>query len=93
MDPAADLAVVLAVASAYLDKVIAFDTAAFGEVGLSAEVRSVSQIVSRINEVERLGFKRCICPKNNLNNLRTLLKDTKVEIIGVESVRQALESL
>jgi len=91
MDPAADLAVVLAVASAYLDKVIPFDTVVFGEVGLSAEVRSVSQIASRINEVERLGFKRCVLPMNNLQNTGGHVKKSKMEIMGVESVRQALE--
>lgn len=93
MDPAADLAVVMAVASAYLDKVIPFDTVVFGEVGLSAEIRSVSQVVLRINEAQRLGFKRCIFPKNNLSNMQGAVKNSKIEAIGVESLKEALESL
>src|SRR6185436_11306767 len=68
VDPAADLPVMVAVASALLDKVVPFDTVVFGEVGLSSEVRSVSQVILRINEAERLGFKRCIMPKNNLKS-------------------------
>lgn len=93
MDPAADLAVILAVASAYLDRVIPFNTVVFGEVGLSAEVRSVSQVLSRINEAQRLGFKRCIFPKNNLVNVREAVKNSKIEAIGVDSVREALEEI
>ncbi len=93
MDPAADLAVVLAVASAYLDKVISFDTVVFGEVGLSAEVRSVSQVVLRINEAQRLGFKRCIFPKNNLQHIQSVVNNSKIETIGVESLKEALENI
>lgn len=91
MDPAADLAVVLAVASAYLDRVISFDTVVFGEVGLSAEIRSVSQAVSRINEAQRLGFKRCLLPRNNLNNMQSAVNNSKIETIGVESIKEALD--
>jgi len=93
MDPAADLAVGLAVASAYLDRVISFDTVVFGEVGLSAEIRSVPQVVLRINEAQRLGFKRCILPENNLRNTREAVKNSKIEIIGVESLKEALDNL
>jgi DNA repair protein RadA/Sms len=92
MDPAADLAVVLAIASAFLDKPVSFDTVILGEVGLSAEVRSVSQAAVRINEAQKLGFKRCILPKNNLKAPLNL-KDKKIEIIAVENVKEALDNL
>ena len=90
MDPAADLAIVLAIASAFQDKIIPFDTVVMGEVGLSAEVRSISQIGPRINEAEKLGFKRCIVPQNNLNG-RNGNKNDKIAIIGVDSLKKALE--
>lgn len=89
-DPAADLAVVTAVASALLDKTIPFDTVVLGEVGLSSEVRSVSQINLRINEAEKLGFKKCIVPKNNLN-VRGGFAKTACTIIPVETVKEALD--
>ncbi|MFA5088013.1 MAG: DNA repair protein RadA [Candidatus Omnitrophota bacterium] len=92
MDPAADLAVAVAIASALLEKEVGFDAVFLGEVGLSAEIRSVSQIATRINEAEKLGFKRCIIPKNNLK-AGHLLKKSKVEIVPVESVKEALEHL
>lgn len=91
MDPAADLGVVVAVASALLDKRIAFDTVVLGEVGLSSEVRSVSQIAIRLNEAEKLGFKKCIIPKNNLSNRG--FQTPNVELIPVETVKEALDCI
>jgi DNA repair protein RadA/Sms len=92
MDPAADLGVVITLASAFLDKPVAFDTAILGEVGLSSEVRSVSQIAVRINEAEKLGFKRCIVPKNNLKSGLDL-KNKTIKVLGVETVKEALDKL
>ena len=92
MDPAADLAVGLAVASALLDRVIDFKTVVMGEVGLGSEVRSVSQINLRINEAAKLGFKKCFLPKNNLK-AQKVIKDAGIELIGVENVREALDHL
>jgi len=90
MDPAADLGVVLAVASAFLDRTVPYDTVILGEVGLSSEVRSVSQIALRLNEAAKLGFQRCLIPKNNMNGRHVIAKDA-IEIIPVDSVREALE--
>ena len=45
------------------------DTVVLGEVGLAGEIRSISQVILRINEAEKLGFKHCILPKNNYKNL------------------------
>lgn len=92
MDPAADLGVSLAVASALLDKVVPHDTVILGEVGLSAEVRSVAQIASRINEAQKLGFTRCIVPKNNLKN-KSDFKPSNIKLIPVATVREALDKL
>ena len=88
-DPAADLAVALAVASAFLDKPVPADTAVLGEVGLSSEVRSVSHLVTRLNEAEKLGFRRCIIPKNNLRS-RSGVKPKALELVPVADVREAL---
>lgn len=92
MDPAADLAVTLAVASALLEKPVNSQTVVLGEVGLSAEVRSVSQIAVRLNEAEKLGFKNCILPKNNLKT-NVGFEKTRLNLIGVENVRDALNHL
>lgn len=59
-EPAADLAVAMAIASAYKDKTLGTDLAVFGEVGLSGEVRPVAQAERRIKECEQLGLKRVI---------------------------------
>jgi DNA repair protein RadA/Sms len=89
-DPAADLGVALAVASSFLDKPLPADAAVLGEVGLSAEVRSVAHIASRLYEAEKLGFRRCFVPKNNLKS-RGDLKLKTLQAIPVESVREALD--
>lgn len=91
-DPAADLAVVIALASALLDKPVAFDTAVLGEVGLSSEVRSVSQLAIRINEADKLGFKTCIVPNNNLK-MKLDLQTKNIKVVGVGTVKEALEAL
>ncbi len=62
-EPAADLAAVLALASSYLDKPVAADVTAIGEVGLTGELRSVSHLEQRLAEIGRIGFKRCVIPR------------------------------
>ena len=89
-DPAADLAVALAVASSFLDKPIPRDMAVLGEVGLSAEVRSVSHMVVRLHEAEKLGFKRCLVPKNNLK-MRQELKLERLQLVPVSTLKEALD--
>lgn len=91
IDPAADLAVTLAVASALLDKPVPSDIVILGEVGLGAEVRSVAQLTSRINEAEKLGFTRCLLPRNNIKNKAETPK--KIQLIPVSTVREALDKL
>jgi DNA repair protein RadA/Sms len=89
-EPAADLGVILAIASSFKNKPIDASTVIFGEVGLTGEVRSVSQMDKRITESHRLGFKRCIVPKLGKNVSQDLLKN--MEIITVGTVEQALEA-
>ena len=61
-EPAADLAAILALASSYVDKPVAADLAAVGEVGLTGELRAVNNLDQRLSEVCRLGFRTCIVP-------------------------------
>jgi len=61
-EPAADLAIALAIASSFSDKGVDPELEAVGEIGLSGELRAVSQIDRRIGEAARLGFKRCLVP-------------------------------
>lgn len=68
-EPGADLPVLLAIASSYKDHAIDNDVAAIGEIGLTGEIRSVSHMNQRLGEVARLGFKRCIIPRNGSDNL------------------------
>ena len=68
-EPGADLPIVLAVASSYRDTPISDDLVAIGEVGLTGEIRSVSHMNQRLQEVSRLGFKKCIIPRGGAEKL------------------------
>jgi DNA repair protein RadA/Sms len=83
IEPAADLAIILSIASAFGDIMVPRDTAAFGEVGLSGEVRSVSAAPRRVEEARRLGYQKVIGPAHNrVSGLTT-----------VTTVAQAIEAL
>ena len=89
-EPAADLSVAIALVSALKDAAIDDKMIAFGEVGLAGEIRAVSNCELRIVEAERLGFKKCIVPHYNFVTLSDPEKKYKIEIIGVRTIRQAV---
>ena len=87
-EPGADLPVVLAIASSYRDAVIADDLVAIGEVGLTGEIRSVSQMNQRLQEVARLGFKKVIIPKYGSEKLEI---PGSLQVYRVRNLREAIE--
>ena len=70
-EPAADLAVVAAVASSVRNRAVAAGTAVFGEVGLAGEVRAVSHAARRVREAAQMGFTRCVMPAANVDPTRS----------------------
>ena len=68
-EPAADLPVILAIASSYRDQPIQDNLAAIGEVGLAGELRAVNHMNQRLSELHRLGFERCIIPRQGTDKL------------------------
>lgn len=89
VEPAADLALSLAIAGAHYSKVIDPGTAVVGEVGLGGEIRSVHQVEQRVREVKRRGFKRLVLPES----LVTTVENPGVELQGVRTIGEALEML
>ncbi len=89
-EPGADLAIVLSIMSSFRNSPISQDTIAFGEVGLSGEVRAVSMPDRRVQEAEKLGFKRCILPKSSLEQIRTK-NGYSIELCGASTVEEALK--
>ncbi len=88
-DPTADLAVATAVASAFREQLVMPETVVIGEIGLAGEIRSVSQVLLRINEAEKLGFKHCVLPKNSCKNLK--INNKNIELIPVSTLKEALD--
>ena len=87
-EPAADLPVVLALASSYRDQSIANDLVAIGEVGMTGEIRSVSHMNQRLAEVARLGFKKCILPRGGAEKLDI---PESLTVYRVRNIREAIE--
>ncbi len=87
-EPGADLPIVLALASSYRDSAIADDLVAIGEVGLTGEIRNVSNLSQRLSEVARLGFKKCIIPKNAPEKLDI---PAGLTVYRVRNIREAIE--
>ena len=88
-EPAADLPVVLAIASSYRETPIADDMAAIGEIGLTGEIRSVSHLNQRLSEVARLGFKKCMIPRSGSEKLEI---PQGLTVYRVRNVREAIET-
>jgi DNA repair protein RadA/Sms len=89
-EPAADLAVISAIASSFRDRPIDPDMVIFGEVGLGGEVRGINQPELRVKESAKLGFKRCLLPEQNREKMKT---EMEIELIGVRTVQEAMEAL
>ncbi len=87
-DPAIDLSVIAAVLSSNVDTAIARDVCFAGEVGLSGEVRPVSRILQRIAEADKLGFRKIILPKANMNGID--VGKFSIEVVPVRKVEEAL---
>ncbi|MFI3201292.1 MAG: DNA repair protein RadA [Eubacteriales bacterium] len=89
-EPAMDLGMIMAIASSFKNIPIDEGTIAFGEVGLSGEVRAVNMTEQRVNEAKKLGFTTCILPKVSLEKR----SDWKgIRVIGVDSVQDAIQLL
>ncbi len=88
-EPAADLATILAICSSYRDKPIPDDVAAIGEVGLTGELRAVSQMNQRLTETARLGFKKCIVPYQGKSKY---IVPADLELIPVKTILDAMKA-
>jgi DNA repair protein RadA/Sms len=87
-EPAADLAVAIAIASSFRSVPVAADLAIVGEIGLSGELRAVGQLSKRLNEAAKLGFRRCLVPKSFR---RQEIDSDGIEVVGVRSLTEALQ--
>jgi DNA repair protein RadA/Sms len=88
-EPAADLSVAIAIASSIKDRPVHADMAFIGEIGLSGELRAVSQLDTRLKEALKLGFRRCVIPQSTQK--RGLQVPDGLEVIGCRSLREAVD--
>ncbi|HDH34592.1 MAG TPA: DNA repair protein RadA, partial [Nitrospirae bacterium] len=88
-EPAVDMAIISAVASSFKNKPVDPWTFVFGEIGLSGELRAISQAETRVKEAAKIGLKKGVVPAGNAGTL----KGTDIEVIGAKNVEEALEIL
>lgn len=89
-EPAIDLAIAMSIASSYWNKPTQVDDCFVGEIGLTGEIRRVSQIKERIKETAKLGFKRIFIPQNNYQDLKDV---ADIEIIPVKTIKDAINKV
>jgi DNA repair protein RadA/Sms len=89
-EPAADLAIVCAVASSVVDRPLATDVVAFGEVGLAGEVRRVTGLDRRLSEAARLGFRHALVPAGSLSGS---VVPPGIRAVEVADVPRAIEAM
>src|SRR5690625_3348390 len=87
-EPAIDLAIAVSIASSFRDQPTRAEDIFIGEVGLTGEIRRVSRIEQRVQEAAKLGFKRVICSKNNLEGWTP---PKSIDVVGVNTVQEALK--
>lgn len=88
VEPAIDLGIAMAIVSSFKNRVIDDKMIAFGEIGLSGEVRGVSMAEQRISEAAKLGFTTCIVPEAGRSTIRSA---SGVKVIGVRTVQDAID--
>jgi DNA repair protein RadA/Sms len=89
-EPAADLGIVSAIISSFLDRPVSVETVIFGEIGLAGEIRGVTQPELRINEAKKLGFTRCLLSKSNMEVCESV---SGIELVGIDSVKGLVDIL
>jgi DNA repair protein RadA/Sms len=89
-EPAADLGIVCAMISSFLDRPVDKNMVVFGEIGLAGEIRGVSQPELRIKEAGKLGFKRCLLSKSNLEGCCRI---AEMELVALDSVKGLMDVL
>lgn len=86
MEPALDLAIVIAILSSYKNKTLDSKTIVFGEIGLTGEVRAVNMAEQRVMEATKMGFDLCILPQSNKENIAK----SSIKLIGVKNIREII---
>lgn len=89
-EPAADLPIALALVSNLTDRIIPDDIVAFGEIGLAGELRATNRVQIRVKEAERLGFNRCVLPRQCIS---AVAEKYQIELIGVSNLAQAIQAI
>lgn len=87
-EPGSDLPVAIAIASSFRDSPVSDDLTAIGEIGLTGEIRMVSNLELRLTEIARLGFRRCVVPRHGTEAINV---PSGLQLLRVRNIREAVE--
>ena len=88
-EPSTDLGIICAITSSFRDRAVGDDLVIIGEVGLAGEIRGVRSCGQRVREAAKMGYKRAMIPKSNMNPELESISD--IEIIPVSTIREAMD--
>lgn len=88
-EPSTDLGIICAITSSFRDRAVGDDLVIIGEVGLAGEIRGVRSCGQRVREAAKMGYKRAMIPKSNMNSELESISD--IEIIPVSTIREAMD--
>ena len=81
----------MAIVSNYKNKVIDNKTVFIGELGLTGEIRSINNFEKRVKEIEKMGYKKIYASKRQIDNLKTTMKNEKLNIeLGIKTIDEAI---
>ena len=89
-EPAIDLGVIASIASSVRNRPIDSSVVVLGEVGLGGEVRGINRADVRVKESKKLGFRRCVLPRQNQEKMKD---EKEIDLVGVETIQEAMEVL
>jgi len=89
-EPAVDMGIIAAIASSFLDRPVLEGSVVLGEVGLTGEVRAISHTETRVIEIKKMGFKRCLVPESNLKRMAGI---DDIELAGIKNISEAMDLL
>ena len=89
-EPAVDLAVAMAIVSTYKNKVIDNKTIFIGEISLTGEIRSISNLEKRVKEITKMRYKNIVGNKKQMNNLKKDCVDEEIKLIGISTIDEAI---
>ncbi len=92
-EPAIDLGIAMAIISGYKNILLKKDTVYIGEIGLTGEIRTVNNLLKRIKEIEKMGYKNIVCSKKQVESISKELKNSSIKLFGYNTINEVIQNI